>query len=390
MVIFFLLGLAWGKLIGVVEVTRHGARTPVFGFDWDKSHWPKGLGELTAEGIRQHYLIGVELRSRYISEHGLIDEVYNSSQIYIRSTNLNRTIVSAESQLMGLFPKGPELSQHSIKVSVPPIESESLEPIIESLGTSSLPFNFAAVPIHVVEFKYDSLLLGYYPRVCPYISKILDQVKKSSEFTNKVKLYEESLKPQVDQIFGRSVEFKDVGKYADVLISQKFHGFPWPEKMTEEIYSQMVNIGAYDLSTFFKGKGAWLASSEFYSNLLNSFQNILNKQTSVKWWIYSAHDTTLIGFLTAIDIFDGVQPPYASSLIFELIEEVGELFVKIKYNDEVKVIPGCKELCPFGWFKEYFEKFILKDVALECSSDVDVNLEKTVQGYLKGEVIGRS
>ena len=329
-----------GAILGVIEVTRHGARVPTTKYSWDQSKWPKNYGELTSEGMRQHYLIGVELRSRYIIESHLIDEQYNSSQIYIRSTDVDRTIISIESQLIGLFPKGSNISKKSISVSVPPLRVKNLSSIQKSLGYNTLPNGFSPVPIHSVDINDDLLLIGYYPKVCPYIAEILDQVHKSSEYLNRVKEYQESLKPQVDQIFGLSVEFEEVPNYADVLISQKFHSFQWPEKMTEEIYSQMVNIGSYFLSTLFEGKGAWLASSEFYSSLLNSFQQIVNKQTSVKWWIYSAHDATLVGFLTAIDIFDEAQPPFASSLIFELIEDDEELFVKINYNDEVKVIPG--------------------------------------------------
>lgn len=374
--IIFLLVAVQGTILGVVEVSRHGARAPLVKYSWDQSEWQRGLGELTPEGIRQHYLNGVEFRSRYIIDNQLIDKQYNSSQVYFRSTDVNRTIVSAMSQLMGFFPEGPKLSENFNPV--PPLESAEIPSIIESLGSHPLPNNFSPVPIHIVSNKYDSLLLGYYPKVCPYILKILDNAKNSEEYLAKKKDYEESWKPKIDKIFGSSVEFTKAGSYADVLTSQKFHGYSWPANMTETIYAKMAEIDAYDLTLFFKGKGAWLASSEFYSGLLKSFKQIIDKETSIRWWYYSGHDTTLVGFLMAIGIYDDSQPPFASSLIFELVEEYNEHYIKIIYNDQVKVIPGCSQLCPLQWFKEYLDQNLIKDVALECNKEDTVALEKKV------------
>lgn len=375
--LIFLLVAVQGTILSVIEVSRHGARSPIIKYSWDQSDWKQGLGELTPEGIRQHYLNGVEFRSRYIIDNQLINKQYNSSQVYFRSTDVNRTIVSAMSQLMGFFPEGPKIPDNSNPL--PPLSSSEVLPIIESLGPYALPNSFSPVPIHIVSPEHDSLLLGFYPKVCPYISKILKEAKQSQEYLAKKKDYEDLWKPEIDKIFGHSVDFTLAASYSDVLISQQFQGYPWPGNMTDSVYSKMVEIGAYDLTLFFKGKGAWLASSEFYSGLLKSFKQVIDKETSVRWWYYSAHDTTLVGFLMALGIYDDAQPPFASSLIFELVEEYNEHYLRIIYNDQVKVLPGCSQLCSLQWVKEYLEQYIIKDVALECNKDDAVALEKKVE-----------
>ena len=51
------------KLLCVL--TRHGDRTPLRYFKNSPSSWPEGAGELTPLGIKQHFLLGSEYRSRF-------------------------------------------------------------------------------------------------------------------------------------------------------------------------------------------------------------------------------------------------------------------------------------------------------------------------------------
>ena len=59
---------------------------------------------LTAEGMRQQYLLGRYNRKRYTETFKLLSEEYEPSEIYIQSTNVNRTMQSGYSELMGLYP----------------------------------------------------------------------------------------------------------------------------------------------------------------------------------------------------------------------------------------------------------------------------------------------
>lgn len=67
-----------------IEICRHGARSPMNqDVNVTQSYWPMGLEQLTEVGQRQHYLIGQELRKRYIDSHKLLDPHYNSSQLLV-------------------------------------------------------------------------------------------------------------------------------------------------------------------------------------------------------------------------------------------------------------------------------------------------------------------
>jgi len=88
----------------VFEVVRHGARAPIEDRDLDR--FPVGEGILTPEGMRQRYLLGRRNRERYVEAYNLISDVYTPGEVYMQSTNVNRTMQSGYSELMGLYPPG--------------------------------------------------------------------------------------------------------------------------------------------------------------------------------------------------------------------------------------------------------------------------------------------
>jgi len=46
------------------------------------------------------------MRNKYMVQNKLIDFTFNPDQIHVRSTDINRTVESAMSQLLALYPTG--------------------------------------------------------------------------------------------------------------------------------------------------------------------------------------------------------------------------------------------------------------------------------------------
>jgi len=59
--------------------------------------------------MRQRFLLGAYYRQRYIEEYGVLSEEYDPEEIFMVSTDVNRTIQSGQSELMGLYPPGATL-----------------------------------------------------------------------------------------------------------------------------------------------------------------------------------------------------------------------------------------------------------------------------------------
>lgn len=91
----------------VLQVSSSGASTPQSHFYQAKNatEEPKILDFSTPLGQRQQYLIGSELRKRYVDEAtDFLSKSYDISSMWIQSTFDQKSILSAQAQLIGLYP----------------------------------------------------------------------------------------------------------------------------------------------------------------------------------------------------------------------------------------------------------------------------------------------
>ena len=85
------------KLLFVLEVARHGARSPDKILDLNKTSVNfNDSYQLLEGGFLQHFYLGDYLRSRYIENEHFLSPFYNSKEVYVRTTNAIRTIESAK------------------------------------------------------------------------------------------------------------------------------------------------------------------------------------------------------------------------------------------------------------------------------------------------------
>ena len=89
------------NLIFVFSTFRHGARYPFVDVDYFGNQISE-KGELTSFGAIQQLEIGKKYRERYSN---FLDMNFNPKQIYIRSSDIGRVIISTLKQLEGFFNK---------------------------------------------------------------------------------------------------------------------------------------------------------------------------------------------------------------------------------------------------------------------------------------------
>ncbi|VDK23015.1 unnamed protein product [Anisakis simplex] len=89
--------------------------------------------------MKQQYSLGRLIRERYIesAEQPLLSPTYNAKEIYVRSTDVNRTLVSAMSNLAGMYPYGVPGSDYP------------------HIKNGSWPAHWTPIPVHTVEFETD-------------------------------------------------------------------------------------------------------------------------------------------------------------------------------------------------------------------------------------------
>jgi lysosomal acid phosphatase len=348
-----------GKLRFVVALFRHGDRTPLEFYPTDPykdpSQWTQGVGQLTNRGKHMQYELGKYLRQRYGS---FLGEEYNENHIYVRSTDLDRTLASAQTNLAGLFP-----------------------PRGNQIWNSDLLWQ--PIPVHTVPETQDSLLAS---AKCPRASELLAEVLASPELSETNGKYEWLYKYLTENTGENVTTPSKLNDVYDTLYVEQVHNKTLPE-WTQKVYPEEMQF----LNDFnFKTK-TWthelkrLRSGPLIANLVETFRKVETNTLDPKerkMFLYACHDTTLFNLMNSLDMFGGdirpVPPPYASLVTVELREREGDggFFLSMDYrNDTARdpyplVMPACGESahCPLDKFDSLTKELRPENWEAECKS----------------------
>ncbi|KAH9638955.1 hypothetical protein HF086_005036 [Spodoptera exigua] len=125
----------------VVILFRHGARTPVESYNSDpykNYQWPEGLGGLTNAGKLQLYELGKKYRSYYAN---FIPEEYYDKDVFVRSSDKSRCLMSAYTFLAGLYPPTERQLWHP-ELPWQPVPVHSLPKELDNSMRSVVPVDF--------------------------------------------------------------------------------------------------------------------------------------------------------------------------------------------------------------------------------------------------------
>jgi acid phosphatase len=297
-------------------ITRHGDRSPTGNFP--KLHQWEILGELTGEGMDQLYRLGSKIRKKYIQEMGFIPSNYTADTIYVRSTDKDRTLMSAQSFIYGLYPLGTGPASSIFKMD----------------GDKPRPYNFQPVPIHTENSKTDLLLYAY--KNCPPLDELLKERKQTNEWKTK-EIETESFRDILAQQIG--VKELPLSKIPGVYHSLK------AEMVHKRIDLIEFGITDDDFNRIEKIKN-WVLARKYYTRrtgqigagiLLSSIiqqMEMPSEENSDRFIYYSGHDGTLLALFSAMGFLpENIDVPhYSSYLIFELHEYNGTSFVHLEFN----------------------------------------------------------
>ena len=389
------------NLYFIFEHFRHGARATCEGkiinnTDILNGKW-QGIGELSNKGRIQHYIVGAKNKLRY---KNFLNSEYDPREIKIYSTNYNRTINSAQMQLLGLY---HDMSYFNIS-NDDIIGEEKIDPNLNSI----IP------PINLFEFhKEDNKEVFdiFYKEkfTCPLFKENIQKNKKeiySFEALNNIRnnfnekyfnvlLIEFNLTDTkthkgmynfcdafITNFYDEGINRANLGK-----LEQKYKNF----NLTD-----ILNICySYYKEYFFTIEGerhaelnGRLSMSKTFKKIVNIMkdraindnQNYIN-YISPKFLLYSGHDDTLSQmqmFLKSCFNIEYEWIPYASTQLFELRKYRDIFYVEIYYNDRLKLNITFRE-----FYDEITKKIISdKEIYEKCYKYRFSNLFKEAIFYL--------
>uniref|UniRef100_A0A8D2Q7C6 Lysosomal acid phosphatase n=1 Tax=Varanus komodoensis TaxID=61221 RepID=A0A8D2Q7C6_VARKO len=348
------LPLAQNRTLRFVTLLyRHGDRSPVKAYPQDphqESAWPQGFGQLSQKGMQQQWELGQVLRRRY---NGFLNASYNRQEIFIRSTDFDRTLMSAEANLAGLYP--PEGQQ----VFNPNV---SWQPI----------------PVHTVPDSVEQLL-KFPLSPCPRYEQLQNETRQTEEYRNRTIQNMEFLEMVANMTGVQDVSLESVWSIYDTLFCEKTHEMHLPAWVTPNVMKQLKQLKDFSFSFLFgihrRVEKARLQGGVLLSQIRKNLMLATNVSAPnhFKMFMYSAHDTTLVALQMALDVFNGKQAPYASCHIFELYQEDdGNYSVEMFFRNESGKepyqleLPGCEQRCPLPKFLQLTEPVIAQNWKQEC------------------------
>ncbi len=384
------------KLLFTWEHFRHGPRNPytqinkTTWIDFIGVQW-KNEGELSALGLRSHYLLGVATKNRY---ENFLSKSFDTNEIFIISTDVNRTITSAMSNLQGIYRNytTPNLTIEQIdNAKIKGLNGtyeQKINEKIEELKKSYIKDGISIMPIHLfsrvgLQFKLND------NDFCPGIIKYKEESKNQKDVKKIVKEFTDN----TNETFGKYIfEFMNVSSektsdylytnnnlyyICDTFIADYFSGIYMPHIIQtgidmDKFYYHCLNYSIIDSYYLSYGlpptKLSYLTSSPVFRTIFNYMDRRIKlfeennpdkiDPSSPKFVIYSGHDSTVAGidvFLKSVFGIEYDNPQYTTSQLIELWHNKSGYYVIYLYNQKEKGIYKLND------FKEKINKNILPE-----------------------------
>jgi len=349
------------ELVAIQIVHRHGARSPLHPSPtkdgWDTIAPKYAVGQLTTRGMAMHEAFGKKLKTEY----GPFVSNFGNSDVYVRSSDVNRCLLSVQSLLAGLWPD-QRIPIHTILE-----DSETLlQPTDKCAAYKSMHSlvvkRWSQVAIKqlpdLLEKLKDITGFGYFddPNVDSTQQLSAEAIVKAGNL----------ISIAVDTAACSSTQGVQLDPYFTDSVIQVLRNF------TKQMYFEQYGMDYTNRSlTDPRGPaGVQLMRHILATFIAKSKETAKSSKIGPKLTIFSAHDTTLVALASSLGLLqspnDHLLPPFAASMVFELRRKVVKVgsdaynyYVTARYGHPEAVDGGDLESAA-GW------TYVLESMPINC------------------------
>eukprot|EP00347_Sterkiella_histriomuscorum_P023129 403335835 len=371
--LLFIAGQSNDELLFVFQLTKSGLSNG-YGLNPFQQYIDSGLlpdinstykqGELSDMGRRQQFLLGQQLRLKYIEQKNLISQDLNPAEIFVRVQNSNKSSESAEALLHGLY--SPNLQNQRVVMqdnqsasAIPEMQmhQELLSQSQTELANNPLPFNYYLPALNVYNRSQD---LFNPLNTCPQIQNdILN--RQQNLLASKIldTKYQNSLinLAQILNISPSLINSSIALQYADTIASLYLQQYQMPG-LDRQLATDMISLKKEFLNMTI-GKNsttnkAYLTT--LFTEMLNLFQSTIDLHSNgsleravnrIKYYMAFAEDELLINLARSVYYSKSrLLLNATSTVLFELHKTVVEgetdptYYVNMTINGEQISLPG--------------------------------------------------
>eukprot|EP00731_Ephydatia_muelleri_P020867 Em0013g594a len=158
------------------------------------------VGQLTTIGYNQHIQNGASLRKAYV-DTGFLPANFDGDEIYLRSDDEPRTLMSAESVILGMFPPNGSMTEV--------LHINTMDQSIDSITPNDV--------------------------LCPKFGEYEKQFLNSPVWLNHYNAVTYPLLTAVSKAVNFTVDENGLDHFSDCLLTHQCHQLPWPPGMTAQL-----------------------------------------------------------------------------------------------------------------------------------------------------------
>eukprot|EP00474_Spongospora_subterranea_P009408 CRZ09866.1 hypothetical protein [Spongospora subterranea] len=271
------------------------------------------VGQLSVKGYHQESVLGSLFRDAYVNK--LLNPVLHAEEVYFRSDDVPRTILSAESFIGGLF---PSLST----------ESDSKSEIVD---------------IWSMDFDRETEISNAHE--CPGLTEQYNMARTSPAYVKHEQTVAKALFEQISFLTGVPADKVPKTQF-DCMMVSACRGTVVPENITPELLNRLEQEEKFNFYSLVQYpnriNGTRLAAGPLIREIVERIELGVSSTSKVKFSLYSGHDTgPIMLILSALGCEGEFWAPYASYISIELYKGGdGQHFVRVIYNGKAQQLNG--------------------------------------------------